>query len=53
MSRICITCSEKDKESILKCFEDCCPFSPYTEECGEDACCSECIRKHINFDITE
>lgn len=53
MIRITITCSEKDKESILRCFECSCPFNPSTEKCGDDTSCNECIQKNVGFEITK
>lgn len=50
MSRIKITCSKEDKESLLRVFKIFCPFNPYPKGCGEDACCKECIENNIKFE---
>jgi len=54
MSRIEITCSEKDMEELKEIFQNNCPFmAKYPENCGEDASCSDCIERHIEFSIIE
>ena len=52
MKRIIIKCSHEDSKEILEILENNCPFSSdYPEYCGEDARCSECIDRHVEFDI--
>lgn len=51
--RIEIVCNAEEEQRILDIFADNCPFTPYTEECGEDARCDECIGRNIEFSITE
>ena len=55
MSRIKITCSDKDKTSLLDCIMESikCPFSKNIKECAEFEDCSECIEKNIEFEIKE
>lgn len=52
MKRIIIKCSHEDSKEILEILENNCPFSSnYPEYCGEDARCSECIDRHVEFEI--
>ena len=53
MSRIKINCSNEDKESLLRAFKIICPFNPYPEGCGEDACCKECVDNNIEFETAK
>lgn len=53
MKRIKITCCESDKNTILGAFDNLCPFSPYTDICGEgnDDICRKCLEQNIEFII--
>ena len=49
MSRIKITCSEKDKIQLLNCIMEStdCPFAENNRECAE------CVKYNIEFEIKE
>ena len=55
MSRIKITCSEKDKISLLNCIMEStdCPFAENSRECAEFKDCLECVKYNIEFGIKE
>ena len=55
MSRIKITCSEKDKISLLNCIMEStnCPFDDDRKECAEFKDCLECVKYNIEFEIKE
>ena len=54
MSRIKITCSEKDKEQLMEhMISIFCPFDPRIEGCCETLHCTECLAdsNNIEFEI--